>query len=310
MSSSPSRWIEFDLTLMEGSGVARFAIAAVDEVEPRQQQLYHDWICSGRAGEMTYLERYGDVRSNPALLLDGARSIICCAIPYYWPLPDEKRPLSIARYALGRDYHDVVRRRLEAVAERIRANYGGDTRVCVDTAPLRERYWAARAGLGFIGRNNQLIIPGLGSYFFLGEILTTAPLQPAPSATDIPADPCSGCDRCLRACPTRALNPDGSCDARRCLSYLTIEYRGDFPPGTDLHGSLYGCDRCAAACPCNARPLPTTIEEFRPNPTLLSLTADDVIEMTPDRFAATFRGSPMKRAKLKGLLRNALSLKD
>ena len=296
--------------MLADCGAARFAIASLQPVDDNARRIYDDWIASRRNGAMDYLQRYSEIRDNPVLLLEGARSIICCAFPYYTPLPaDSRPPLSIARYALGRDYHDVVRRRLETVARRIRDAFGGLTRVCVDTAPLRERYWAERARLGFIGRNNQLIIPSLGSYFFLGEILTTLPLKPT-DADPLPSDPCAGCNRCLRACPTSALKPDGSCDASRCLSYLTIEYRGDFPESTDLCGSFYGCDRCADVCPYNADLQPTAIEEFLPNPALLSLTPADILSLTPDKFSEIFRGSAMKRAKLSGLQRNILQLKS
>ncbi len=312
MNSSPCRWIDFDTRWLEGSGVARHSIITISEVDRNARAIYADWLATGHHGEMTYLERYDDVRANPALLLEDAQSMICCAIPYYWPLDSDRRPpLSISRYALGRDYHDVVAARLKTVASRMSESLGCQTRVCVDTAPLRERYWAARSGLGTIGRNNQLIIPGLGSYFFIGEILTTARLKP--TVNDDTAESsgfplCNGCDRCQRACPTGALKNDGSCDASRCLSYLTIEHRGDLPEGTDLHGTFYGCDRCAAVCPHNATPLPTDIEEFRPNPSLLTMTAADVLALTPETFAETFRGSAMKRAKLAGLRRNALHL--
>ena len=302
---------------MEGSGVARYAITPIGEVDDGSRLIYDNWIAAGRHGAMAYLERYGDVRSNPALLLDGAQSMICCAIPYFQPSDRCPEPrLSISRYAVGADYHDVVRRRLEAVATRIRETYGGETRVCIDTAPLRERYWAARSGLGFIGLNNHLIIPGLGSYFFLGEILTTARLvsensensESSENSENSSRSSCSSCLRCLRACPTGALKADGSCDARRCLSYLTIEHRGDFPPGTNLHGSFYGCDRCAAVCPHNGAPLPTDIEDFLPRPALLDLTAADIAAMTQEQFSITVRGSAMKRAKLAGLQRNAATL--
>lgn len=307
MNSSPSQWSDFDASLLEGSGVYAFGIVRLSTAGEVQTARYCSWIAGRRHGTMTYMERYGDIRRDPRLLLEGARSMICCAFSYYTSALRQPGALSIARYALGKDYHDIVRRRLEAVAERIRLRYGGETRVCVDTAPLYERYWAARAGLGVIGLNNQLIIPGAGSYFFLGEILTTAPLNSTADISEPPA--CEQCGRCVRACPTGALNPDGSCDASRCLSYLTIENRDEFPDGTDLHGRFYGCDCCAEACPHNANPPLCAIDELKPNPRLLSLTADEVIAMTREEYTDLFRGSAMKRAKLSGLQRNALQIK-
>lgn len=303
MSSSPCPCPD---SLFEGSGVVRHAVADLGPVDSRSRALYEQWIAEGRQGEMEYLERYPDVRLDPRLLLEGAQSIICCAIPYLNSAHLPPRKARIAAYALGDDYHEVVRERLTAVARRIEQTYGGQTRVCVDTAPLRERYWAQKSGLGVIGLNNHLIIPGLGSCFFLGEILTTVRLEP--TVPDLPAD-CGRCGRCVRACPTGALRPDGSVDARRCLSYLTIEHRGDFPAGTNLHGCLYGCDACAVACPHNANapeiPVPA---ELQPRPALLNLTVEQAAELTQEQFSTLFRHSAIKRAKLAGLRRNALTL--
>ncbi len=293
--------------MLEGSGVYAFGIVRLSPAGDAQTARYGSWITGRRHGTMTYMERYSDIRRDPRLLLEGALSMICCAFSYYTPANRQPGALSIARYALGKDYHDIVRRRLETVAGHIRQRYGGATRVCVDTAPLYERYWAARAGLGVIGLNNQLIIPGAGSYFFLGEILTTAPLNPTADISEPPT--CEQCGRCVRACPAGALSPDGACDASRCLSYLTIENRDEFSDGTDLHGHFYGCDCCAEVCPHNANPPLCTIDELKPDPRLLSLTADEVIAMTTGEYTALFRGSPMKRAKLSGLQRNAMQIK-
>lgn len=304
MTHSPSRCLD---TIFADTAVARYAIVEVSVVEPEADNLHTRWIAAGHHADMTYLERYADVRRDPALLLPGARSIICCAVPYPSPLTLPPRPSEIASYALGSDYHDIVRAELEKAADRLRNEFGGETRVCVDTAPLRERYWAACAGLGFIGLNNHLIVPGLGSFLFLGEILSTVPI-PATSALDV--IDCGHCGACVRSCPTGALHPDGSLDARLCLSYLTIEHRGDFPPGTNLYGHLYGCDECGKACPHNQTAIhrPDIHPALQPRPTLLNLSAEQVAEMTQQEFSTIFSRSAVKRAKLAGLRRNALSL--
>lgn len=287
---------------MAAAGVYRYGIAAAAPVDADHMEAYARFIASGRHASMEYLERYTDLRADPRTLLPGARSVISCAIPYSAPGPEPQ--LRIARYARGADYHTAVRERLSSVALYISEHYGGSTRVCVDTAPIAERYWAVKAGVGFIGRNRQLIVPGAGSYFFLAEILTTAQLPvSAPCSRG-----CLGCGRCTRACPTGALGPDGSFDARLCLSYLTIEHRGELPEGTDLHGTFYGCDRCAEACPHNAAPPLTDIPEFQPRPAIARLTARDVAAMDHHTYTITFRGSAMKRAKLDGLRRNALHI--
>lgn len=276
------------------------AVSLDEPVSPRAVEQYRRWLADGRHGDMAYLANHADLRADPRTLLEGARTLIAVAFPYY---TDEPMRLPISLYARGRDYHEVVRERLTEIASRL----PGESRVCVDTAPLRERYWACRAGLGFIGRNNQLIIPGLGSYFFLGFILNTTDFGLPPAAEPI-ADGCAGCRRCVDACPGRCLSADGrGVDARRCLSYLTIEYRGEFPPETKLP-VLYGCDVCQRVCPHNAGARPTPIADFHPSAGLSALTAAEVAAMTPDGFRALFRHSAVRRTKLAGLLRNLRSL--
>lgn len=292
---------------MSDAGVVRYAVTDIGPVSQKAASAYAKWIENGCHASMDYLARYPEQRDNPALLLENARSMICCAVPY--PAPRDLPPMNakIASYAVGSDYHEVVRKQLEAVALQIRQALGGETRVCVDTAPLRERYWAMRSGLGFIGRNNHLIIPGLGSCFFLGEILTTSPLMPSDTANQ-PRD-CGKCRRCVEACPTGALSDSDAVDARRCLSYLTIEHRGDFPPGTDLHDRLYGCDICAAVCPHNlAAPVMPLLPELQLRPALASLTVEEAAEMDQQAFSSLFSHSAIKRTKLAGLRRNALSI--
>ena len=280
---------------IEDIGIA--SIAIVDDIAQRQ---FDTWIENSHHGEMHYLDKYHDVRQNPELLLPSARSIIVCAINYY---PRQKQPADapqIASYALGVDYHEVVRAKLSTLADFIRSNFGGETRVCVDTAPLRERYWAVKAGIGFIGRNNQLIIPQKGSYFFLGEILTTIELPPDDPCTRS----CLNCGACIKQCPTKAIKLDGSVDARRCLSYLTIEYRGELPDNLPLGNRVYGCDTCQTVCPHNFKAKPTEIEEFHPSKELLALDRQAMEEMTPEQFSSIFRHSAIKRTKHSGFKRN------
>ena len=287
--------------LLQAAGVASWGIADCSEgVSEKDTDSYRQWISAGKHASMDYLDRYHAERSNPSLLLEGARSIICCAFAYQPPKPDAV----IAAYALGSDYHEIVRKRLKNIAETIEEETGCATRVCVDTAPLRERYWALRCGVGLRGLNCNLIVPGKGSYMFLGEIITTAALPPTPPI----AHDCGNCGRCVRACPTGALQPDGTVDARKCLSYLTIEHRGPLPDGTDLHGRLYGCDTCSRVCPHNAHPANCMIPELMPRPSVEAITPDMVAQMTQEQFSSIFSHSAIKRAKLSGLRRNALAL--
>ena len=303
MKCSPSQCRALVLSLLQGAGALRAGIASARPVSPEVEAQYREWIASGSHGEMSYLDRYHDVRRDPRLLLDGARSVIVAAFNYY--TPPRESPLQWAMYALGDDYHEVIRRRLSAVAEEITRQTGAACRVTVDTAPVRERYWATRAGIGFIGRNNQLIIPGSGSYFFLGEIITTLEIEP-----DSPAEPgdCGACRQCVDACPGHALDGHGGLDARRCLSYLTIEYRGTLPTDIPLGRHVYGCDECQRACPHNRHAIPTVIPEFAPREQILALTPDDILAMDPAAFAANVANSAIRRTRLSGLQRNATSL--
>lgn len=276
---------------------------------------YESWLAGGNAGEMDYLDRYAEVRRDPRLLLDGegAKTLIVTLFAYEDHVDTPPGVPYIARYALGTDYHEVLRRRLKGAIAALRQRAGGKWRVCVDSAPLMERYWAARAGLGVIGDNGYLIVPGVGANFFIATIVTTAALP-----TDIPVEGpprCRGCGSCVRACPTGALHADGTVDARRCLSYLTIEHHGDIPADIPAGNTLYGCDACRKACPM-ARPAkapqegyeafqgqtaptpPAVLPEFSPDPRLVSMTAADWLALDEAGYAALTAHSPMRRAIL------------
>lgn len=281
------------------SGASRVAFAEATATDRNDNTVIDDWIESGCHGDMTYLERYGDLRRDPRLLLDGARTVICCAFDYR---PSARHPL-FADYAIGLDYHEVIRHRLDHAAEEIRREFGGDTRICVDTAPIRERYWAVVSGLGFIGLNGQIIVDGIGSKVFLAEILWTGRALPDAAAS---GRSCIGCGACVKACPGNALNGRCGVDARRCLSYLTIEYRGELPQDLSLNGRIYGCDICQDVCPHNKVSAGhSTIAEFEPTAELMTLTADDILMMKPEDFNSVFRHSAVRRTKLTGLQRNA-----
>ena len=280
------------------AGACAVGFAEAGPVEEAVADSYISWIGRGCHGEMAYLDRYHDVRRDPRLLLDGAQTVISCAFDYR---PASRHAL-FADYALGRDYHDVIRERLTPVADEIRRHFGGATRICVDTAPIRERYWAARTGVGVLGLNGLLIVDGVGSKVFLAEILWTGTVTPDASRL---GESCARCGACLKACPGQALDGDGTLDARRCNSYLTIEYRGELPGGLRLPGRIYGCDICQDVCPYNRTAGSTDIAEFTLSEALLRLDIDALRQMTPDIYRETFRGSAIRRAKLSMLLRNA-----
>lgn len=290
--------------IADASGADAVGVAAARPVDDDADALFRRWIADGCHGEMSYLERYGDVRRDPRLLLDGAKTLIMTAFSYANPeavdtMRRNKAP-RIAEYALADDYHTVLRRRLGMAAEALTRAAGGTTRVCVDTAPLRERYWAWQAGIGFLGTNNYLIIPGLGAHFYLGTILWTG--RPD-GEYDAPCSlSCGNCNACVAACPGKAINADGRLDARRCLSYLTIESRQPVPDDIHLGGRLFGCDTCRKVCPHQPYTTqPTHIPEFVARPLVVALTRNDWQNMTPERFNNLFRNSALRRTKLSRL---------
>jgi epoxyqueuosine reductase len=282
-----------------------FELAGVARAEPLAEAGYYaEWVRAGMAGEMGYLTgRRADLRADPRTLLPSARSLICVGKLYN--TPGGSGPIS--RYALGGDYHDLMRASLERLAERLRGEAGPfESRICVDTAPLLERAYARRAGLGWIGRNTCLIHQGQGSWFFLGELLVSLALEP----DSPPLDRCGSCTRCIDQCPTTALVPTGrpdpawALDARRCISYLTIELRGPVPETLQqsVGEHVFGCDICQEVCPWNRQ------APFSADPALARRDTPPVEAMaqfTPEQFRARFRGFAVLRARHAWFVRNA-----
>ncbi|MBR5331844.1 MAG: tRNA epoxyqueuosine(34) reductase QueG [Muribaculaceae bacterium] len=283
-------------------GFSAIGVAEVSEVPQPVIDQYNKWIKAIHHGEMAYMERYEDIRRNPRLLLDNAQSIIAVVANYHSPLKPRKNALKWASYSLGDDYHDVMRKKLAVLASFVEENWGGEIRVCVDTAPIFERYWAQQAGVGFIGKNSMLIVPEVGSYVFIGIILSTVKFQPNEPCTLS----CMGCNACIRHCPGKAISLSSTIDARRCHSYLSIEYRGELPSELNLDGKIYGCDVCQSVCPHNFNAPTTKIAEFLPRQEIIDLSHDDINAMTQEDFSRIFRRSAIKRTKLTGLQRNNL----
>jgi len=247
---------------------------------------------------MAFLERDAAARSSFDAILPFTRSVI--AVAHAIPA---RGPGNVAKYARGEDYHHVVRRHLKAVIEDLRplAPRGAHFRVCVDTAPLLEREIAARAGLGFLGKNGLLVVPGLGSHVVLGEILTDVALAPTLAPADPGVDRCGTCTACLDACPTAAFVAPRVLDARKCVAYLTIEKRGSFTAAEEaaLEGRLFGCDVCQDVCPFNEA------RGAQPTGRGASLDPAEILALDANAFRARFFGSAVWRATHEGLARNA-----
>jgi epoxyqueuosine reductase len=269
--------------------------------------LFEEWLAEGYAGTMDYLMRGAEKRRDTRLPLPGTTHAIVVALDY-----GGKEPAGpVARYARGNDYHDVMEARLRELHARIARDAGRSIagKPYVDTGPILERDLARRAGLGWFGKNTNLLNPSLGSFFFLGALVLDVEL-----AADAPfeADRCGTCTRCIDACPTGAIVAPRTLDATRCISYLTIELKGEIPVELreKVGALLYGCDICQDVCPWNVRfARENRVAEFAPRPFIArkdaATLARDLLALTPDEFSAAFKGSPMKRAKLRGLHRNA-----
>ncbi len=273
-------------------------------------ERYESWIAGGNAGEMRYLtDHRAGVRRDVRQLLPSAKSVICVGKLYNTPNPPhDAESANISRYAWGsRDYHGVLKESLEALVAQLLQQEPFEYKMCVDTAPVLERSLAREAGLGWIGKNTCLINEPLGSWFFLGEIITSLDLEPASP----PPDRCGTCTRCIEACPTQALIPNTTgttLDSRRCISYLTIELRGPIPDEhhTDIGNHVFGCDICQEVCPWNRRAPVTEEPGFQAQP----ISFDALAALTPEAFRERFRSTPIARTKLSGLQRNVGIVRD
>ena len=296
-SSSSLREQVVALSRELGFDICRFATAG----RPKHTGAFRDWLDHGAGGEMTYLSRNAEKRCNPQQVLPGAKSIIVLALNYFQGDGVEENRGRIARYAWGEDYHQVIERKLGAVDRFLRTS-GGVQKCYVDTGPILERDHAASAGVGWHGKSTMLLNRELGTWFFLAEILTTLEFAPDHSQPDR----CGTCTQCIQACPTGAITAPHRVDARRCISYLTIELKGSIPVElrTLIGDRIYGCDACLDACPWNRFARVSRETAFQMPADIASLRLRDYLGLDEERFRALFRKSPIKRTKRRGLLRN------
>jgi epoxyqueuosine reductase len=285
-------------------------ITTAEPIEIGQTEHISDWLKEGLAGRMEYMRKNFEKRTNPALLLKGAQSVICVGLNYKPPAcpppPQAAGPVGIvANFALYQDYHDFMKDRLHQLADFISNSIDTPCRFkcCVDSAPLAERALAERAGLGFIGKNHMLINPRLGPQILLAELITDIKLTP-----DQPVhQTCSGCDKCISACPTGALRPDGNFDANKCISYLTIEYAGEIPAdlAEKMGAHLFGCDECILACPYNENTPACANKDFKFHGERKQLDLQKLLQWDEQAFNTELAGSSLIRTGLERLKRNA-----
>lgn len=317
----------------ERLGFFACGIARAEPVDAETAAAVRGWISKGSQATMDYMANYTEKRLNPCLLVPGTKSIVSLAMNYAPAQTMPETEYQLAAYAYGQDYHDVMKAKLRQLAALIANKFEGESdsevgendgnstaittpktnetnpepageiRVFVDTAPVLERYWAQRAGLGWIGKSHQLIIPRAGSMFFLGEIFL--PYEFDSYDSPIPSR-CGNCRRCIEACPTCAITDEWGFDSEKCLSYQLIENRGELSEQAkqSMGTTIYGCDRCQTACPWNKFATPNTTPEFQPKSELLAMTKADWHNLTIDEYRALFKGSAVKRVKFDGLKRN------
>ena len=285
-------------------------IAKAVKLDEDAQRL-ESWLNKGMHGSMHYMERYFDMRIDPAKLVPGARSVIALLLNYFPKEKQEDDTLKISKYAYGKDYHEVIREKLNKYIENIKSAIGDfHGRGFVDSAPVLERTWAQRSGLGWVGKNGNLINKQMGSFFFIATLITDLDLDPdEPFAKDY----CGTCTRCIDACPTDAILPGKIVDGSKCISYFTIELKDMLIPG-EMKGKfenwMFGCDICQDICPWNRFSKPTNEIEFTPLPEILNLSTKEWEMMTEEKFKNIFRDSPLSRSKFKGIQRNLKFLKQ
>lgn len=291
-------------------GFMSCGIAKAEFLEEEAPRL-ENWLKNNHHGEMGYMENYFDKRLDPRLLVEGAKSIVSLTLNYYSEEKqrDEHAP-KISKYAYGMDYHAVIKEKLQELMHFIRENIGEvDGRCFVDSAPVMDKAWAQKAGLGWRGKNSNLISKQAGSFFFLAELIIDLDLD---YDNPFPTDHCGSCTRCIDACPTNAIVAPYNVDGSKCISYLTIELKNEIP--TEFKGKMdnwmFGCDVCQDVCPWNRFATVHNEENFKPKEELLGLSKSELLDMTDEVFKKVFKNSPVKRTKFTGLKRNIDFLKQ
>ncbi|MBI1341330.1 MAG: tRNA epoxyqueuosine(34) reductase QueG [Terrimonas sp.] len=285
-------------------GFSYCGISKAEKLEDDARRL-EQWLQKGMQAKMNYMENYFDMRVDPTRLVPGARSVITLLLNYYPEIKQNPNSPAIAKYAYGKDYHLVIREKLNDLLRRIKDKIGDtESRGFVDSAPVLERSWAVRSGLGWIGKNGNMITRQSGSFFFIATLITDLALEyDDPFAKDY----CGTCTKCIDACPTEAILPSKVVDGSKCISYFTIELKDALLPETlkgQFENWIFGCDTCQDVCPWNRFSSPTKEGSLQALPEILNFTRDDWENLTEEGFKKIFRDSPLKRTKYQGIKRN------
>lgn len=290
-----------DTAIEIGFDACGIASAEVLYTEAKHLEL---WLKKSMHGKMYYMEKYFDLRINPSLLLPGARSVISLLWNYYPSKLQNPSAPKISKYAYGKDYHFILKEKLHLLYEKLKERIGHfNARACVDSAPVMDKVWAKKSGLGWIGKHTNLITKKNGSYFFIAQLITDLELYPDKEIKDY----CGRCTRCIDACPTHAIVAPYLLDASKCISYLTIELKDDIIPQEfkdKMQGWIFGCDICMDVCPWNRFAMPHHHPEMEPLPEIIHFSEKDWYDLTEEQFKIIFKFSAIKRTKFKGLKRN------
>ncbi len=289
----------------DACGIAKARHLSEDE------KRLEDWLHKGMNGKMHYMENYFDLRVDPTKLLPGARSVITLLFNYFPEVKQENQAQKISKYAYGADYHDVIRKKLNSFLAQLKAKVGDFAgRGFVDSAPVLERAWALQSGLGWVGKNGNLLTKTQGSFFFIATLVTDLDITAdAPYALDL----CGTCTKCIDACPTQAILPEKIINGSKCISYFTIELKDALIPGEmkdKFDHWMFGCDTCQDVCPWNRFSRPHNHAELAPIAAILQLDEKGWDELTEEQFKIIFKDSPIKRSKFSGIKRNLQFLKD
>ena len=290
--------------LSQKAGFDFCGIAKAVQLDDDARRL-ENWLNQNRHGNMQYMERYFDLRTNPTLLVPGAKSVITLLKNYYPAISQNAHAPKISKYAYSKDYHDIIRKDIQLFFEEFKLILGDvNGRGFVDSAPVLERSWAQRSGLGWIGKNGMLINKQSGSFYFIATLIVDIEL-----AYDDPLakDYCGTCTKCIDQCPTEAILPNKVIDAQKCISYFTIELKDSLLPA-EMQGKfdnwMFGCDICNDVCPWNSFASPTVDKNFSPIGEIIDFTEKDWLELTEESFKKIFKDSPLKRSKYAGIMRN------